>query len=116
MIASRLHGQDVTLEKLPKMGVDFYLFLPYHHFVRKKEEQMKSAITSKFQTTIPKKVRESAKLSIHDTLEWKLEDGKITVYPVQKNFLQYQNYIKTGPGNIEDDLENAKTARVDKYR
>lgn len=77
---------------------------------------MKSAITSKFQTTIPKIIRETVKLSIHDTLEWKLEDGKITVYPVQKNFLQYQNYIKTGPGNIEDDLENAKTARAGKYR
>lgn len=79
-------------------------------------ERMKSAVTSKFQTTIPKKVRESLKLSINDTLEWKVEDGKITVYPVQKNFLRYRNFINTGPGDIEDDLKKGKTARVDKYR
>lgn len=84
--------------------------------VKAKSERMKSAVTSKFQTTIPKKIRESLKLSINDTLEWKFEDGKITVYPVQKNFLRYQNFISTGPGDIEKDLENAKTARVDKYR
>ncbi len=47
---------------------------------------MQSVITSKFQTTIPKDVRERLKLSIHDTLEWKIDRGKIVVFPVQKNF------------------------------
>jgi bifunctional DNA-binding transcriptional regulator/antitoxin component of YhaV-PrlF toxin-antitoxin module len=35
---------------------------------------MQSVITSKFQTTIPKDVRARLKLSIHDTLEWKVEN------------------------------------------
>ena len=57
---------------------------------------MQSVITSKFQTTIPKAVREKLKLSVQDALEWKVERGKVIVYPAQKKFLQYKNTIKTG--------------------
>ncbi len=60
--------------------------LPYCISVRKNQEvsAMQSVITSKFQTTIPKDVRERLKLSIHDTLEWKIDRAKIVVLPVQK--------------------------------
>ena len=77
---------------------------------------MKSVITSKFQTTIPKNVRERLKLSIHDTLEWKIERGKIVVFPVQKKFLEYRNKIKIGPGDIDEDIQRARKQRVEKYR
>ena len=77
---------------------------------------MQSVITSKFQTTIPKDVRERLKLSIHDTLEWKIDRGKIVVLPVQKKFLDYRNKIKTGPGKIEDDIKQARKQRMAKYR
>jgi AbrB family looped-hinge helix DNA binding protein len=45
---------------------------------------MQSVITAKFRTTIPKELRERLNLSIHDTLEWKVDRGKIVVLPVQK--------------------------------
>ncbi len=77
---------------------------------------MQSVITSKFQTTIPKDVRERLKLSIHDTLEWKIDRGKIVVLPVQKKFLEYRNKIKTGPGKIEEDIKQARKQRVEKNR
>lgn len=77
---------------------------------------MQSAITSKFQTTIPKAVRESLKLSVQDALEWKIERGKVIVYPAQKKFLQYKNTVKTGKGDISADIERARTMRVEKYR
>ena len=67
---------------------------------------MQSVITSKFQTTIPKAVRERLKLSVHDTLEWRVERGKIVVFPAQKEFLKFKNRIKTGPGKIEDDISS----------
>ncbi len=35
---------------------------------------MRSKITDKFQTTVPKKIRESLKLSRNDYIEWKNED------------------------------------------
>ena len=77
---------------------------------------MQSVITSKFQTTIPKAVRERLNLSVHDTLEWKVDQGKIVVLPVQKEFLKYRNRIKTGPGKIEDDIKQARQHRIKKYR
>lgn len=77
---------------------------------------MQSVITSKFQTTIPKAVRERLKLSVHDTLEWKVDRGKIVVLPVQKDFLKYRNRIKTGPGKIEDDIKLAHQNRLKKLK
>jgi AbrB family looped-hinge helix DNA binding protein len=77
---------------------------------------MQSVITSKFQTTIPKDVRERLKLSIHDTLEWKVDQGKVVVLPLQKKFLKYRNRIKTGPGKIEKDIHLARQQRLKKYR
>ena len=77
---------------------------------------MQSVITSKFQTTIPKAVRENLKLSVQDALEWKIERGKVIVYPAQKKFLQYKNTVKTGKGDISADIERARTMRAEKYR
>lgn len=77
---------------------------------------MQSVITSKFQTTIPKAVRENLKLSVQDALEWKIERGKVIVYPTQKKFLQHKNTVKTGKGDISADIELARTMRMEKYR
>ena len=77
---------------------------------------MQSVITSKFQTTIPKAVRENLKLSVRDSLEWKIEKGKVVIYPSQKKFLQYRNAVKTGRGNISADIERARNLRMEKYR
>ena len=77
---------------------------------------MQSVITSKFQTTIPKAVRERLKLSVHDTLDWKVEKGKIVVLPIRKDFLKYRNRFKTGLGKVEDDIQLARQHRLKKYR
>jgi AbrB family looped-hinge helix DNA binding protein len=58
---------------------------------------MQSVITSKFQITIPKGIRERFKLSVHNTLDREVVYGKVVVTPVQKRFLRYRNAIKTGP-------------------
>jgi len=77
---------------------------------------MQSVITSKFQTTIPKDVREHLKLSIHDTLDWEIKQGKIIVSPVKKRFLDYRNAVKTGSGSIEEDIKIARKHRIKKYQ
>ncbi|MEA3486591.1 MAG: AbrB/MazE/SpoVT family DNA-binding domain-containing protein [Thermodesulfobacteriota bacterium] len=77
---------------------------------------MRTTITSKYQTTIPKAVREDLSLSIHDTLEWNVEDGKIVVLPMQKNFLKFRNAVKTGSGDIENDIKLSRKRRVEKYQ
>jgi bifunctional DNA-binding transcriptional regulator/antitoxin component of YhaV-PrlF toxin-antitoxin module len=76
---------------------------------------MQSVITSKYQTTIPKKIRVQLKLSVSDTLEWKVENGKAVVSPVHKKFLEYRNAIKTGKGNIANDINLARKERAEKY-
>jgi AbrB family looped-hinge helix DNA binding protein len=77
---------------------------------------MQTIISSKFQTTIPKKIREKLLLSVKDTLDWKVEEGRIIVSPVRTDFLRHQNSIHTGPGDIAKDIQNARTMRADKYK
>lgn len=77
---------------------------------------MQSVITSKYQTTIPKAIREDIGLSVKDALDWKVERGRIIISPAKLNFLKYRNAIKTGPGDIADDIEVARNLRVEKYR
>lgn len=77
---------------------------------------MKSIITSKYQTTIPKAVREAVGLSVRDSLDWKVEKGKIIVSLSKRNFLKHRNVIKTGPGDIGNDIEAVRNLRVEKYR
>jgi len=77
---------------------------------------MHSVITSKFQITIPKAVRENLKLSVHDPLQWKIDKGRIIVYPAQKKFLKYRNTVKIGKGDIAADIERSRILRMEKYR
>ncbi|MGD1151713.1 MAG: AbrB/MazE/SpoVT family DNA-binding domain-containing protein [Syntrophales bacterium] len=77
---------------------------------------MQSLITSKYQTTIPKAIRETLGLSVKDALEWKVEEGKVTLYPAKRNFLKYRNAVKTGKGDIAGDIDIARSLRMEKYR
>jgi len=76
---------------------------------------MRTVITSKYQTTIPKAIREDLGLSINDTIEWKVENGRIVVVPMQKNFLNFRNTVKTGGGNIKDDIKLSRKRRAERY-
>jgi AbrB family looped-hinge helix DNA binding protein len=73
---------------------------------------MQSTITSKYQTTIPKTIRENLSLGVNDTLEWEIDQGKIIVFPKQKKFLEYQNRIRVGKGDISADIALARDLRL----
>ncbi len=77
---------------------------------------MRTIITSKYQTTIPKAIREDLNISINDTLEWNIENGRIVVLPMQKNFLKFRNAVKTGSGDIEDDIKLSRKRRAERFR
>ena len=47
-------------------------------------------------------------LSVRDTLEWTIADGKIIVTPAKSDFLSYQNTIKIGKGSIDKDVKLAQ--------
>jgi AbrB family looped-hinge helix DNA binding protein len=76
---------------------------------------MHSIITSKYQTTIPKAIREKMGLSMKDVLEWKVEKGKVAVYPAKSKFLKYRNAVKTGKGDINADIEASRNLLMEKY-
>jgi len=76
---------------------------------------MQTVISSKFQTTIPKKIREQLSLSVSDALEWKVEDGRIIVTSPQADFLKYKNSIHVGSGDIQKDILQARKKRTDRY-
>ena len=73
---------------------------------------MKSKITSKYQTTIPKEIRDRLNLSVSDSIEWKIEKDKILVEPENKPFLKYKGSINIKSGNIREDVLLSRKRRV----
>ncbi len=73
---------------------------------------MKSKITSKYQTTIPREIRDRLNLSVSDSIEWKVEKNKIFVETVNKLFLKYKGSIKTKSGNIKEDILRSRKMRI----
>ena len=72
---------------------------------------MKSKITAKYQVTIPREIRRQLKLHVADAIEWKVENKRVYVEPVDKPFLQYRGTIKVGPGDIREDILKSRKTR-----
>lgn len=77
---------------------------------------MRSVITSKYQTTIPKEIRETLKISVHDAVEWRINGNTAIVYPTQRAFLEHRGAVKTGKGDIAADIVKARLARAVRKR
>ncbi len=77
---------------------------------------MNSTVTSKYQTTIPKAVREKLGISVNDALEWVVEKGRVIVHPVHSDFLRHRGSVKCGAGDISADIRQARESRLEKYR
>ncbi len=77
---------------------------------------MRSKITSKYQITIPREIRDRFHLNVSDSIEWKIEKNKILVEPVNKPFLKYKGSIKLDSGNIKKDILKARKTRAIKSR
>jgi len=77
---------------------------------------MNSTVTVKYQTTIPKSVREQLGISVNDALEWIVEKGKVVVSPVHNHFLKHKGSVKVGAGDISADISLARESLLEKYR
>ena len=53
-----------------------------------------SKLTTKYQATVPKEVREFLGLSSGDGLQWEIEDGYVVVKKVSKIDLEWQKSIE----------------------
>ena len=77
---------------------------------------MISKITSKYQITIPKKIRNKLKLKIHGFIKWEENGGTISVKAAESPILKYRNSIKTGKGNIDKDIETVRSMVAEKNK
>ncbi|OGU17653.1 MAG: hypothetical protein A2076_06050 [Geobacteraceae bacterium GWC2_53_11] len=77
---------------------------------------MNSTITVKYQTTVPKVVREALGISINDVIEWTVEKGRAVVRPVHSDFLKFRGSITVEPGDIQADIEAARDAMTERFR
>ncbi|MBW3565714.1 MAG: type II toxin-antitoxin system PrlF family antitoxin [Acidobacteria bacterium] len=70
-----------------------------------------SKITSKGQTTVPKEVRDALGLETGSRMVWEIEGRTVKVSPLEAHpFLQLGGSIKTGPGDIAEDIRKAREA------
>jgi AbrB family looped-hinge helix DNA binding protein len=69
---------------------------------------MTSKVTTKYQVTIPKRIRDRMHIEINSAIEWLVEGGKIVVKKAESPILKYRGFIKSGPGNIDTDIAVAK--------
>lgn len=77
---------------------------------------MNSTVTVKYQTTIPKGVRERLGIRVNDAIEWRVLKGKAEVLPVRTGFLRHRNVVHVGAGDLRADLEAARATRAEKHR
>ena len=68
----------------------------------------KSTITVKYQTTVPKEVREKLKVGPSDVLQWEVAGDHIRVTASSRAFLDLRGSIKVGPGDPVEDVRRAR--------
>jgi len=69
---------------------------------------MRSKITSKYQVTIPRSIRDRLKLSVSDAIEWRIDGDAVVVEPVRKPFLRHKGAIAVGAGDVRKDIATAR--------
>lgn len=70
-----------------------------------------SAITSKYQTTIPKEIREKLGIGPQAILRWEVTGGHARVSLAETAFLKRQGSIHCGAGSASEDVRRARALR-----
>jgi bifunctional DNA-binding transcriptional regulator/antitoxin component of YhaV-PrlF toxin-antitoxin module len=71
----------------------------------------RSRLTSKFQTTVPKDVRQALGAAPADVLDWDVREGEVAVTVARPAFLSLRGTIATGRGNAVRDVRLARKQR-----
>ena len=70
-----------------------------------------SLITTKYQTTVPKEVRQKLDLRSGDMLRWEVVGRAIRVVPARRGFLDRRGSLRVGSGSVVDDIRQARGLR-----
>jgi len=68
----------------------------------------KSTITVKYQTTVPKEVRQKLGARPGDVLQWDVAGDHVRVTTAAPGFLALQGAFKVGPGDPVEDVRAAR--------
>lgn len=68
----------------------------------------KSTITVKNQTTVPREIRERLGVGPSDQLSWEIVGDHVRVRAADHAFLRRRGRIKTGPGDVVEDVRKAR--------
>ncbi len=72
---------------------------------------IKSTVTTKGQTTIPRDIRKKLGISSGDVLLWDADADGVRIRPASQGFLQRRGTIRIGKGSITRDLVQARATR-----
>ncbi|MCC5813957.1 MAG: AbrB/MazE/SpoVT family DNA-binding domain-containing protein [Leptospira sp.] len=78
--------------------------------------KVQSKITSKFQVTIPKEIRNHLHLEENHVLEWHVTSSGIQVFNSKKPFLKHQGILRSANKNSKHDIHSAWKSRSEKFR
>jgi AbrB family looped-hinge helix DNA binding protein len=73
---------------------------------------IKSTVTSKGQTTIPRNIRQKLGISTGDVLLWDASRDSVRVRLASPGFLQRRGTIRIGKGSVTEDLARARATRA----
>ena len=68
----------------------------------------KSTITVKYQTTVPKEVRERLRVRPGEMLQWDVAGDHVRVTASSRAFLDLRGSFKVGPGDPVEDVRRAR--------
>lgn len=72
---------------------------------------VKSTLTTKSQTTVPKEIRERLGVGPGDVLRWDVVDGAVRVTPVGRALLRRRGSVRVGPGSTVADVREVRERR-----
>lgn len=73
--------------------------------------KLRTAITTKGQTTIPKIIREKLGVRAHDFINWEVVGDEVRVTGREPAFFRWLGTIDVGEGSVEEHIETARRQR-----
>lgn len=73
--------------------------------------KLRTAITTKGQTTIPKTIREKLGVRSHDFINWEVICDEVRVTGRAPAFFRWLGAIDVGSGSVEEAIEAARSQR-----
>ena len=69
---------------------------------------VKSTVTSKYQTTVPRAIREHLGISPQDVLQWEVQGREVRVSASRPAFLERRGMLNVGSGDVVEDIRQAR--------